>query len=95
MDCGGWEWNTIRNILIANTDVENRRKLLVFIMKEHYNTRWTNYAFCANVVVFTDGPPALWTSFQGVLPEIKEINIVDSTPSLSTIIFTLYKQTYT
>lgn len=53
IDCGGWEWNTIRNILIAKTDVENRRKLLVFMLREHYHHHPRISSICVRWFCFT------------------------------------------
>lgn len=82
MDCGGCEWNTIRNILIANTDVENSKKLLVFILSAHYHTLHST----PNIVITTvtlnkrfKAPTDPAKSFSKLFShKIKEININDT-----------------
>ena len=82
IDCGGCEWNTIRNILIANTDVENSKKLLVFILSAHYHTLHSTPNIVSTTLTLIKRSGALTDqvkSFSKLFShKIKEININDT-----------------
>lgn len=80
IDWGGCVWNTIRNILMAKTKVENRRKLLVFILRVHYwelpNITIISPGHLTDEVIIIESL-SIYLFFT-LLWEIKEINITDS-----------------